>query len=695
MCGKLCAIEVIGKEILMISSSDSNLKLVLDILPYGYYWKNVDGKILACNKAFLSMIGLQNEASILHKDFCDFPWPKATLFPLGSTEENALRSLEEQALTAADQKATSLIEKFLPALGRTWVRADALALPNEAGVVVICSNVTQQEKNIRQITLANLRAEAAAHELEDLLAQANILRQQAETANEAKSEFLANMSHELRTPMNGIIGLMSLLQDTDTTPDQTELVQASLNSARGLLGLLNDILDLSKIEANELTLETISFDIKNLIHSTVDLFKPLASRKSLVIEYSYDPSLPSRITGDQARFQQILNNLVGNALKFTERGKITLRASAMIHDTNAHLHVEIEDTGIGIPEDKHEAIFNKFTQADVSTARKYGGTGLGLAITKQLIEIMGGTISLKSRLGHGTIFFIDIPFALSEGQTSLSTLSPSTEQPVACLQDMHRRVLVVDDHPVNLLFMRKALKKIGLTNIDETSSGQDAIIKVSQQDYDLIFMDCQMPEIDGFEASARIRAMPRCSHIPIVAVTADAMKGARERCLESGMNDYISKPIEISRLLSTVQEWIRYREQNTYTKLVFEETQMDENTQHQQNEFLMDWDHFRMFTDGNPDEERQLQNLFMTYARESLDIMQAQIKSHDNEIWRKAAHKLKGSAANLGAKALAEVCKIAELSYDDPNLDKEKTFQSIQKCYRDTCHLLERELQSA
>ena len=669
----------------MTDNPDNKLNIVLDILPYGYYWKDIDGKIVSCNRAFLSMIGLQNEASILNKEFSEFPWPKPSIYPISVTEENALRYLEEQALTSADQKATTLIEKFLPALGRTWVRADAMALPNEAGVVVICRNVTEQEKSMRQITLANLRAEASAQELEDLLAQANILRQQAEAANQAKSEFLANMSHELRTPMNGIIGLLSLLQDMNPTKEQSELTDASLSSARNLLTLLNDILDLSKIEANELTLETIAFNVENSIQSTIDLFKPIAQRKGLLIETEITPSPALLVDGDQARFGQIINNLIGNALKFTDHGKITVRARSLSIGDVPHIHIEVEDTGIGIPEDKHEAIFNKFTQADVSTARKYGGTGLGLAITKQLIEIMGGKIYLKSRIGHGATFYVDVPLpphAQAGAHAPHEPLATTEETKIVSHHDY--KILVVDDHPVNLLFMRKALKKIGMTNVDEANGGQEAIYKAAQHDFDLIFMDCQMPEVDGFEAAARIRTMPRKGTIPIIAVTADAMKGAREKCLESGMNDYISKPIEISRLESAVKEWLGKsldgKVDNDLSSPQTDEQLPDEN--------LMDWEHFSMFTDGDIEEEKQLISLFMTYATESLDILKDCVQTPNPEEWRKAAHKLKGSAANLGAKTLANHCLIAEQAYNDPDVRKEDLFKAIQNSFDATCLVL-------
>jgi signal transduction histidine kinase/DNA-binding response OmpR family regulator len=547
--------------------------------------------------------------------------------------------------------------------------------------LVVCRDITEQEKNLRQVRLANMRAEATAQELEDHLRKANDLRTQAEAANKAKSEFLANISHELRTPMNGIIGLMELLTETKLDDDQKELSDAVLGSSRGLLSLLNDILDLSKIEAGELSLEHIPFSPAKCLSNSVDLLRSLASRKGVVLDCLIDPQVPERLMGDPARLQQVFNNLISNAIKFTERGYVHVLMAAQGIGQEARVLFRVEDTGIGIPPDKIEMIFNKFTQADDSTARKYGGTGLGLAITKQLAEMMGGKVRVESVIGKGSTFFVEIPFALidSKYQPTEAEEKGDVSAQREILSYDRLSVLVVDDHPVNLLFMRKALKKIGIGKIDEADGGKRALDMAATGKYDLIFMDCQMPEIDGFEASRCIRGMDGWGGVPIIAVTADAMKGAREKCLESGMNDYISKPIEIEKLKAVLQDWVPRIAQGMKSDILVSPLPQPSTLPPQP---IMDWDHFSMFTDGDREEEEQLITIFTTYAEESLDAMGESCAAGDVDLWKKAAHKLKGSAANLGAVSLSKMCEKAEFAKELPEESKKQMLEQVVASYR-------------
>lgn len=515
-------------------------------------------------------------------------------------------------------------------------------------------------------------------------------REAAEVANRVKGDFLANMSHELRTPMNGIIGLSELMiEATSQKEDASELAEAINTSSRNLLILLNDILDLSKIEAGELTLENIAFNSRRSIRQTIELLKPMADKKAIYLECDIDENVPARIMADPARLQQIMNNLISNAIKFTDAGYVRLGVSTTKdYVGDPQLSITVEDTGIGIPEDKRDLVFKKFMQADVSTARKYGGTGLGLAITKELVEMMGGTIRLESEVGAGTTFFIDIPIEIPEIQ-SISENNGKEEKSLASI-DTSKRLLVVDDHPVNLLFMRKVLDKIGFKMVDQASSGVAALELVHENPYDLIFMDCQMPEMDGFESSERIRLMEGADigTIPIIAVTADAMKGARERCIDAGMNDYISKPVDVEKLRDVLRKWLLRDDVEAVDDIQVNDVITQLEAESEADKMVVDWDRIAMFTDGNAEEEKELIDMFILYADETLQILNENRSGGTCEVWQKAAHKLKGSAANLGAKTLSDVCYKAEKASDADNTVKDQLFGAITHSYKQVCDIL-------
>jgi signal transduction histidine kinase/ActR/RegA family two-component response regulator len=381
----------------------------------------------------------------------------------------------------------------------------------------------------------------------------------AEAASRAKSDFLANMSHELRTPMNGILGMIDIVLDGAMPANQREELETAKECSLSLLTLLNDMLDLSKIEAGKMSLEMICFAPQPLVEDCSKSVLPRARKKGLDLRSEVSDEVPAYLIGDPLRLRQVLVNLLGNAIKFTDTGSVKICASSQTAESSgkAALHFAVADTGVGIPPEKVSAIFEEFTQADGSITRKYGGTGLGLAITKKLVEMHGGRIWVESEVGRGSVFHVsfELPVGRPVVEPALSeTLSDPTSPPGQTVTPA-ARILVVEDNPVNQKVVAGLLGKKGFQTT-VANHGREALEALERSNFDVVLMDIQMPVLDGLEATRLIRQDDRWRELPIVGLTAHAMTGDRERCLEAGMTDYLPKPVQPPTLLATVNKYL-------------------------------------------------------------------------------------------------------------------------------------------